>query len=42
MLVRESGTEPLVRVMVEAQDAALCAQCCEEIAQTIQAQGWAL
>ena len=34
--------EPLVRVMVEAQDAALCAQCCEEIAQTIRAQGWAL
>lgn len=28
VLVRESGTEPLVRVMVEAQDAALCAQCC--------------
>lgn len=42
VLVRESGTEPLVRVMVEAQDAALCAQCCEEIAQTIRAQGWAL
>ena len=41
VLVRESGTEPLVRVMVEAQDAALCAQCCEEIAQTIRAQGWA-
>ena len=42
VLVRESGTEPLVRVMVEAQDAALCARCCEEIAQTIRAQGWAL
>ncbi len=42
VLVRESGTEPLVRVMVEAQDAALCAQCCEKIAQTIRAQGWAL
>ena len=42
VLVRESGTEPLVRVMVEAQDAALCAQCCEEIAQTIRAQGWTL
>ena len=42
VLVRESGTEPLVRVMVEAQDAALCAQCCEGIAQTIRAQGWAL
>ena len=42
VLVRESGTEPLVRVMVEAQDAALCVQCCEEIAQTIRAQGWAL
>ena len=42
VLVRESGTEPLVRVMVEAQDAALCAQCCEEIAQTIRTQGWAL
>ena len=42
VLVRESGTEPLVRVMVEAQDAALCTQCCEGIAQTIRAQGWAL
>ena len=42
VLIRPSGTEPLVRVMVEAQDAALCAQCCEEIAQTIRAQGWAL
>ena len=42
VLVRESGTEPLVRVMVEAQDAALCAQCCEEIAQTIRAQGGTL
>ena len=42
VLVRESGTEPLVRVMVEAQDAALCVQCCEEIAQTIRAQGWTL
>ena len=42
VLVRESGTEPLVRVMVEAQDAALCAQCCEGIAQTIREQGWAL
>ena len=41
VLVRESGTEPLVRVMVEAQDAALCAQCCEEIAQAIRAQGGA-
>ena len=42
VLVRESGTEPLVRVMVEAQDAALCAQCCEGIAQVIREQGWAL
>ena len=39
VLVRESGTEPLVRVMVEAQDAALCAQCCEGIAQVIREQG---
>ena len=40
VLVRESGTEPLVRVMVEAEDAALCAKTCEAIAQTIRDQGW--
>lgn len=40
VLVRESGTEPLVRVMVEAEDAETCAKTCEAIAQTIRNQGW--
>lgn len=38
VLVRESGTEPLVRVMVEAMDAAQCEETCERIAQVIREQ----
>ena len=37
VLVRASGTEPLVRVMVEARDAALAQQTAERIAATLQA-----
>jgi phosphoglucosamine mutase len=36
MLVRPSGTEPLVRVMVEADDEALLAAVLDEVAGTIQ------
>jgi len=35
VLIRASGTEPLVRVMVEARDAALARQCAERIAATL-------
>ncbi len=42
VLVRESGTEPLIRVMVEAESEAICAQYVDEIVAVIQAQGHAL
>lgn len=35
VLIRASGTEPLLRVMVEAQDAAKAKACAEKIAKTI-------
>jgi phosphoglucosamine mutase len=35
LLIRPSGTEPLLRVMVEAQDAAQARTCAERIARTI-------
>jgi phosphoglucosamine mutase len=35
VLIRASGTEPLVRVMVEARDAAQCRLCAEQIAATL-------
>jgi phosphoglucosamine mutase len=36
VLIRASGTEPLVRVMVEAQDSAQSQSCAERIAATLQ------
>ena len=35
ILVRASGTEPVLRVMAEADDEALCKACVEEIVQAI-------
>jgi phosphoglucosamine mutase len=35
VLIRASGTEPLVRVMVEARDALQARQCAERIAATL-------
>jgi phosphoglucosamine mutase len=35
VLIRASGTEPLVRVMVEARDAAQARQCAERMAATL-------
>ena len=35
ILLRKSGTEPLIRVMVECQDAELAQQCAEEIAEVV-------
>jgi phosphoglucosamine mutase len=37
LLIRASGTEPLVRVMVEARDAAQAKACAERIASTLSA-----
>ncbi len=39
ILVRESGTEPLVRVMVEAESEARCRELAERVTTTIQSQG---
>lgn len=36
VLIRPSGTEPLVRVMVEARDATQARRCAERIAQTLR------
>ena len=36
ILLRKSGTEPLIRVMVECQDAELAQQCAEEIAEVVK------
>ena len=37
VLIRASGTEPLLRVMVEASDAALAQSCAERLAATVRA-----
>jgi phosphoglucosamine mutase len=37
LLIRPSGTEPLLRVMVEAEDAVVARQCAERLAQAVQA-----
>ena len=37
ILLRKSGTEPLIRVMVECEDGALAQQCAEEIAEVVKA-----
>ncbi len=37
ILIRTSGTEPVVRVMVEAQDAALAKRCAQQLADVIEA-----
>ena len=36
ILLRKSGTEPLIRVIVECQDAELAQQCAEEIAEAVK------
>jgi phosphoglucosamine mutase len=37
LLIRPSGTEPLVRVMVEARDAGVAKDCAERLAATLRA-----
>lgn len=40
ILVRESGTEPLVRVMVEASSKELCAKCVDSVIKVIEDKGY--
>ena len=42
ILVRESGTEPLIRVMVEAESLAICQQYVDEVIAVIKNKGYAL
>lgn len=42
MLVRESGTEPLVRVMAEASDVETCKKCIDVVVRAIAACGFLL
>ncbi len=41
ILVRESGTEPVIRVMVEAPDKELCRECVDQVIDVICARGHA-
>ncbi|MBQ3096070.1 MAG: phosphoglucosamine mutase [Clostridia bacterium] len=41
VLVRESGTEPVIRIMVEAAEETLCENCAESIAELIRQKGYA-
>jgi phosphoglucosamine mutase len=38
VVLRASGTEPVVRVMVEAEDAAECERVCEALADLVRAE----
>ena len=40
MLVRASGTEPVVRVMAEADDKALCRECVDRVINTMREEGF--
>ena len=42
ILVRESGTEPVIRVMVEAQSAPLCQECVDRVVDVIKRKGHAV
>ena len=39
ILVRESGTEPLIRVMVEAETLELCEQCVDSVIEVLKSKG---
>ena len=39
ILVRESGTEPVIRVMVEARTDALCEEYVSQVIEVIRAKG---
>ena len=40
ILLRRSGTEPVIRIMVEAAEEAVCEQCANELAATIRERGY--
>ena len=40
ILLRPSGPEPLIRIMVEAKTQALCEQCVDQVYQVIQKKGY--
>ena len=42
ILVRESGTEPVVRVMVEASTLEICQKCVEEVVEVIKTKGYVI
>ena len=42
ILVRESGTEPVIRVMVEAGTDDLCQKYVDQVVDVIQAEGLAI
>ncbi|MBQ2931105.1 MAG: phosphoglucosamine mutase [Clostridia bacterium] len=42
VLVRESGTEPVIRVMVEAESQEACTELCQSIVSVIRAKGHAV
>jgi len=42
ILVRESGTEPLIRVMVEASSEKICQECVEKVVAVIHRKGHAI
>ena len=42
ILVRESGTEPLIRVMVEAPDPELCQSLAQRVADMLKQKGHAI
>ena len=39
ILVRESGTEPVLRVMAEAPEDAVCRECVAQVAEVIRRKG---
>jgi phosphoglucosamine mutase len=40
ILLRPSGTEPVVRVMVEHEDETVCREVCEEVATLVSSSSW--
>ena len=40
ILVRQSGTEPVIRVMAEAESAEVCRKCVDGIVDVIRAKGY--
>ncbi len=42
ILVRQSGTEPVIRVMVEAKDKETCEQLVDRVVNVIREDGWAV